>query len=156
MYEPTLDALRRGDTAQALASAEQLVGEQPNDASAHRLHAAALRLDGQRDAAVAALDRAIGLAPEDAQLHLERAGALLDGRQLDAAQASLAQAIGLIPTPSPPTSSRPSWRCCTATSTKPNGWPAPPRASPPTTRAWPRWWACWRCAAAIPTVPWRC
>ncbi|MBN7135005.1 hypothetical protein A7A76_09595 [Lysobacter enzymogenes] len=97
MYEPTLDALRRGDTAQALASAEQLVGEQPNDASAHRLHAAALRLDGQRDAAVAALDRAIGLAPEDAQLHLERAGALLDGRQLDAAQASLAQAIGLDP-----------------------------------------------------------
>ncbi|MGO1070865.1 tetratricopeptide repeat protein [Lysobacter sp. CA199] len=97
MYEPILDALRRGATAEALAVAEQLVGEQANDATAHRLHAAALRLDGQREAAVAALDRAIGLTPEDAQLHLERAGALLDGRQLDQAQAALAQAIGLDP-----------------------------------------------------------
>lgn len=97
MYDPILDALRRGATAEALAAAEQLAGEQPNDAVAHRLHAAALRLDGQREAAVAALDRAIGLAPEDAQLHFERAGALLDGRKLDDAQAALAQAIGLDP-----------------------------------------------------------
>nr|WP_175429340.1 tetratricopeptide repeat protein [Lysobacter enzymogenes] len=97
MYESILDALRRGAAAEAIAAAEQLAGEHPNDATAHRLHAAALRLGGERDAAVAALDRAIGLAPEEAQLHLERAGALLDGRQLDEAQAALARAIGLDP-----------------------------------------------------------
>ncbi|MEH6418398.1 tetratricopeptide repeat protein [Pseudomonas sp. CGJS7] len=97
MYDSILDALRRGATAEALAASEQLAGEQPNDVTAQRLHAAALRLDGQREAALAALDRAIGLSPEDAQLHLERAGTLLDGRQLDEAQAALAQAIGLDP-----------------------------------------------------------
>lgn len=97
MYESILDALRRGAAAEAIAAAEQLAGDHPNDATAHRLHAAALRLGGERDAAVAALDRAIGLAPEEAQLHLERAGALLDGRQLDEAQAALARAIGLDP-----------------------------------------------------------
>lgn len=97
MYEPILDALRRGAAAEAISAAAQLAGEHPNDATAHRLHAAALRLGGEREAAVAALDRAIGLAPEEAQLHMERAGALLDGRQLDEAQAALARAIGLDP-----------------------------------------------------------
>ncbi|MGH8082429.1 MAG: tetratricopeptide repeat protein, partial [Lysobacter sp.] len=82
MYEPILDALRRGAAAEALAAAEQAVSSDPQDAGVHRLHAAALRLSGDRDGAVAALDRAIGITPEDAQLHLERAGALLDGRQL--------------------------------------------------------------------------
>lgn len=97
MYEPILEALRRSDAAQAVIAAEQAVAADPQDVGAHRLHAAALRLNGDPAAALAALDRAIGLAPEDAQLHLERAGALLDGRQLDQAQAALAQAIGLDP-----------------------------------------------------------
>lgn len=97
MYEPILDALRRGAAAEALSAAEQAVAADPQDAGAHRLHAAALRLSGEREGAVAALDRALGLTPEDAQLHLERAGALLDGRQLDEAQAALATAIGLDP-----------------------------------------------------------
>jgi tetratricopeptide (TPR) repeat protein len=97
MYEPILDALRSGTPAEALAAAEQALSTDPQDAGLHRLHAAALRLNGDRDGAVAALDRAIGLTPEDAQLHLERAGALLDGRHLDEAQASLARAIGLDP-----------------------------------------------------------
>ncbi|KRB07577.1 tetratricopeptide repeat protein [Lysobacter sp. Root690] len=97
MYESILDALRRGAAAQALSAAEQAVSADPQDATAHRLHAAALRLNGDREGAVAALDRAIGITPEDAQLYLERAGAQLDGRQLDDAQASLARAIGLDP-----------------------------------------------------------
>jgi tetratricopeptide (TPR) repeat protein len=97
MYETTLDALRRGASAEALSAAQELVAAQPQDPHAHRLHAAALRSSGDRDAAIAAIDQAIAIAPEDANLHLERAGLLLDGRQLDQAQAALAQAIGLDP-----------------------------------------------------------
>ncbi|MFC3551906.1 tetratricopeptide repeat protein [Lysobacter cavernae] len=97
MYEPILDALRRGAAAQALAAARDAVATQPQDATAHRLLAAALRLDGDREAALAAIDHAIGLAPDDAGLHLERAGLLLAERQLDEAQAALARATGLDP-----------------------------------------------------------
>ncbi len=97
MYESIIEALRRGAAAEALAAARTLVEDQPQDATAHRLLAAALRQGGERDAALAALDQAIALAPEDAQLHLERAGLMLDGRQLDAAQADLAKAVGLDP-----------------------------------------------------------
>lgn len=97
MHESILQALRSGDAVQAQAAAEQAVAADPQDATAHRLHAAALRLGGDREGALAALDRAIGLTPEDAQLHLERAGALLEGRQLDQAQSALATAIGLDP-----------------------------------------------------------
>jgi Flp pilus assembly protein TadD len=97
MYQPILDALRRGAAAEALAAAREAVAAQPQDATSHRLLAAALRLDGDRDGAMAAIDQAIALAPDDANLHLERAGLLLKERQLDEAQASLARTVGLDP-----------------------------------------------------------
>ncbi len=97
MYEPIIDALRRGATDEALSAARTAVAEQPQDAAAHRMLASALRLAGDRDAAIAAIDHAIVLAPEDADLHLERAGILLHERKVDEAQASLARSIGLDP-----------------------------------------------------------
>lgn len=97
MYDPILDALRRGDAAEALAAARALVEQQPHDATAHRLLAQALRLTGDRQGAFAAIDHAIALAPDEAPLHLERAGLLLQERQVDAAQAELARAVGLDP-----------------------------------------------------------
>ncbi|RPE80051.1 tetratricopeptide repeat protein [Vulcaniibacterium tengchongense] len=97
MYEPILDALRRGAALEALAAAREAVAAQPQDATAHRLHAAALRLNGEREAALAALDQALGLAPDDADLHLERAGLLLAERKLSEAEAALARATGLDP-----------------------------------------------------------
>ncbi len=97
MHETTLDALRRGAASEALSAARDGVAADPQDAIAHRLLAAALRLDGDREAAISAIDHAIGLAPDDANLHLERAGLLLQERQLDQAQAALARSIGLDP-----------------------------------------------------------
>ncbi len=97
MYEPIIEALRRGDAADALLAARDAVTAQPQDPQARRLLAAALRLEGDREGALAAIDEAIELAPEDANLHLERAGLLLQERQLDAAQAALARTIGLDP-----------------------------------------------------------
>ncbi len=97
MYEPIIDALRRGAAPEALAAARDAAAAQPQDPQAQRLLAAALRLDGDREGALAAIDQAIALAPEDANLHLERAGLLLHERQLDAAQAALARTIGLDP-----------------------------------------------------------
>lgn len=97
MYEPIIEALRRGDGADALLAARDAVTAQPQDPQARRLLAAALRLEGDREGALAAIDQAIELAPEDANLHLERAGLLLQERQLDAAQAALARTIGLDP-----------------------------------------------------------
>jgi predicted Zn-dependent protease len=97
MYEPIIEALRRGHAADALVAARAAVMAQPQDPQGHRLLAAALRLDGNREGALAAIDQAIALAPEDANLHLERAGLLLQERQLDAAQAALARTIGLDP-----------------------------------------------------------
>jgi tetratricopeptide (TPR) repeat protein len=97
MYEPIYDALRRGDAAAALAAAREAAAGQPQDPTAHRLLANALRLGGDRDGAIAALDAALALAPEDANLHLQRAGLLLADRKLDDAQAALARSIGLDP-----------------------------------------------------------
>ena len=96
-HATTLDALRRGAAPEALSAARQAAGAQPDDATAQRLLAAALRLSGEREAALEAIDRAIDLAPDDAGLHLERAGLMLDERKLDEAQASLARSIGLDP-----------------------------------------------------------
>lgn len=97
MYDTLIDALRRGDAAQAQAAARDAVAAQPQDPTAHRLLGAALRLAGDRDGALAALDAALALAPDDADLHLERAGLLLADRKLDDAQAALARSIGLDP-----------------------------------------------------------
>ncbi|HEY5852024.1 MAG TPA: tetratricopeptide repeat protein [Lysobacter sp.] len=97
MYEPIIDALRRGAAPEALAAAREAIAAQPQDATAHRLLAAALRLDGDLVAAMAAIGQAIELAPDDANLHMERAGLLLTERKLDEAQAELARATGLDP-----------------------------------------------------------
>ncbi|MGY0799816.1 tetratricopeptide repeat protein [Lysobacter sp. A286] len=97
MYEPIIDALRRGDAAQALGAARDAVSEQPQDPAAHRLLASALRLAGDQAAAIESIDRAISLAPDDANLHLERAGLLLHERKLDEAQVALARSTGLDP-----------------------------------------------------------
>ncbi|KAB8182377.1 tetratricopeptide repeat protein [Lysobacter maris] len=97
MYEPTIDALRRGAAAEAVTAAREVVEAQPQDPVAQRLLSAALRMSGDRAGALAAIDRAIELLPEDAQAHMERAGLLLDERALDEAQVSLAQAVGLDP-----------------------------------------------------------
>lgn len=96
-HATTIDALRRGAAPEALAAAREAVAAQPDDATAQRLLAAALRLSGEREAALEAIDRAIDLAPDDANLHLERAGLMLDGRKLDEAEASLARSVGLDP-----------------------------------------------------------
>ncbi len=97
MYEPILDALRRGAAPEALTAAREALAAQPQDATSHRLLAAALRLSGDREGALAAIDQAIALSPEDANLHLDRAGLLLRERQLDEAQAALARTTGLDP-----------------------------------------------------------
>jgi len=97
MYEPIIDALRRGAADEALAAARAAVAEQPQDPAPHHLLAAALRLSGQNEAAIEAIDHAVALAPDDAGLHLARAGMLLGTRQLDEAQAALARSIGLDP-----------------------------------------------------------
>jgi len=97
MYEPIIDALRRGAADEALDAARAAVAEQPQDPGAQRLLAMAQRLAGDTDAAIATIEHAITLAPEDAELHLARAGLLLQARQLDQAQSALARSIGLDP-----------------------------------------------------------
>ena len=97
MYEPIIDALRRGAADEALAAAREAVAAQPQDPAALRLLAAAQRLSGDEATALATIDHAISIAPDDANLHLERAGMLLGSRQLDQAQAALATSIGLDP-----------------------------------------------------------
>ena len=97
MYEPIIDALRRGAAAEALSAARDAVSNQPGDPQALRLLAAALGLEGDREGALVAIDQAIVLAPEDADLHLDRAALLLHEGQLDEAQAALARTIGLDP-----------------------------------------------------------
>ena len=97
MHEPILEALRRGDTAQALAAANAAVSADPKDVQALELLTAAQQLSGDVDAAMASIDRAIVLQPDEASLHFMRAGLLVGNRDIDAAQAALARSIGLDP-----------------------------------------------------------
>ena len=97
MYDPILDALRRGAVAEALTAAEALIAERPDDAQALRWLSAAQLQDGKPDAALDSIDRAIALAPDNADLHLARAGVLVGSRRTEEAQASLVQATGLDP-----------------------------------------------------------
>jgi Tfp pilus assembly protein PilF len=97
MHEPILEALRRGDTAQALATANAAVAADPKDAQALELLAAAQQSSGDVEAALASIDRAIALQPDEAGLHFMRAGLLVGSRDVDAAQAALARSIGLDP-----------------------------------------------------------
>lgn len=97
MYDPILDALRRGAVAEALTAAEALVAERPDDAQALRWLSTAQMQGGQPDEALATIDRAIALAPENADLHLARAGVLVGSRRNEDAQAALSQATVLDP-----------------------------------------------------------
>lgn len=97
MYDNITDALRRGAADEAMALAREAVTQQPEDAQAYRMLAAAQRLAGEVDASLETIDRAIELDPENADLHLERAGALLRTRRLDQAEQALAQSSGLDP-----------------------------------------------------------
>lgn len=97
MYDPILDALRRGAVTEALTAAEALVAERPDDAQALRWLSTAQMQGGQPDAALATIDRAIALAPENADLHLARAGVLVGSRRNEDAQAALSQATVLDP-----------------------------------------------------------
>ena len=97
MHDHILEALRRGDHAQALAAASDAVAGNPQDAKALHLLAAAQQQSGDAAAALVSIDRAIALQPEEADLHFQRAGLLLGSRDLDAAQAALARSIGLDP-----------------------------------------------------------
>ena len=97
MYDPILDALRRGAVAEALTAAEALVADRPDDAQALRWLSTAQMQGGQPDAALASIDRAIALAPDNADLHLARAGVLVGSRRHEDAQAALSQATVLDP-----------------------------------------------------------
>jgi predicted Zn-dependent protease len=97
MHESILEALRRGDLAQALVAAQAAVDADPEDTQALRLLAAAQQLSGDDAAALANIDRGIALQPEEAGLHFQRAGLLLGSHDVDAAQAALARSVGLDP-----------------------------------------------------------
>ena len=55
MYEPIIDALRRGAAAEALSAARTVADAHPQDATAQRLLAAALHANGDREAALVAV-----------------------------------------------------------------------------------------------------
>lgn len=97
MYDPILEALRRGAVADALTAAEALVAERPDDPQALRWLSAAQLQNGQVDEALASIDQAITFAPEDADLHLARAGVFVGSRRPDEARAALSQVTGLDP-----------------------------------------------------------
>ncbi len=97
MYDTILDALRRGAVADALAAAQALAAERPDDPQALRWLSTAQQQAGQAEAALESIDRAIALAPDNADLHLARAGVLVGSRRVDEAQTALAQATGLDP-----------------------------------------------------------
>lgn len=97
MYDKIIDALRRGDDAQALIEALALVKRQPQNAQAHRWLAAALQTSGQSETALDSISRAISLAPEDGELHLVHAGLLLGLRKVGEAGSALSKASELNP-----------------------------------------------------------
>lgn len=97
MLQEVTDALRRGDTAAALAAANDALRTDPDNAALHHVRGLALRAHGDRDDAAAALDRAIALAPEHAPYRISRAGVLLDGKDIDGARRELDAALALDP-----------------------------------------------------------
>ena len=97
MYQPIIDALRRGANDEALAAARSLAAEQPQDPQAWRWMAAAQAAGGHRDGALDSIGRAIALAPDDADLQFQHAGLLLGSGQGDAAGDALARSVALDP-----------------------------------------------------------
>lgn len=97
MYEPIIEALRRGAHDEAVEAARSAVAEAPDDAQAHRWLAAALSAGGQQGPAQESLARALALAPDEATLHLQHAGLLLGSGALDAAREALGRSTALDP-----------------------------------------------------------
>lgn len=97
MHEKILDALRRGDHAQAQELARAAIDADPGDARAHRLMAQALRLAGDHQGGLEAADRAIAISPDDSDLHLLRAGLLLGTGKVDEGRQALDKSIELDP-----------------------------------------------------------
>lgn len=97
MHEQILDALRRGDHAQAQELARAAIDADPGDARAHRLMAQALRLAGDHQGGLEAADRAIAISPDDSDLYLLRAGLLLGAGKVDEGRQALDRAIELDP-----------------------------------------------------------
>ncbi len=97
MYQPIIDALRRGAHDEALTTARGLAAEHPHDAQALRWLGAAQAAAGDRSAALESIDRAIALAPDDGDLQFQRAGLLLGTGQGAAADDALARSVQLDP-----------------------------------------------------------
>lgn len=97
MFESIEAALARGDAAAALAAAQQVVMQHPNEPRALHLLGIAQRLSGDLQGAAASFDSAIALAPEDAQLHFARAMLALSGNDSEAAAAALDQTLAQDP-----------------------------------------------------------
>lgn len=97
MSDSILSALRNGDAAQALALADALLAESPEQADAHYWRALALQTLRRGDEARAALDRAIALAPEREDFGLTRSLIQLGAENVGGAQSGLMDALALNP-----------------------------------------------------------
>ena len=97
MLTQITEALRRGDTAAALAAAQTLATEQPDNPQAQHLLGVALKHSGDLAGARAAIDRAIALRPDEARFQLSRASVSLSERDLAQAEAGMKDALALDP-----------------------------------------------------------
>lgn len=91
------EALRRGDTAAALAAARRLAAQQPDSAEAHHLLGLSLQRSGDLPAAAAALARAVELAPEHAGYPFALANLAMSQGALDVAEKNARLATALDP-----------------------------------------------------------
>ncbi|MFM6988576.1 MAG: tetratricopeptide repeat protein [Arenimonas sp.] len=97
MSDSILSALRGGDAAQALALADALLAEAPEQAEAHYWRALALQTLRRGDEAQAAIDRAIELAPGREDFALTRSVMRLGGKDPGETQAGLMDALAFNP-----------------------------------------------------------
>ncbi len=97
MSDSILSALRNGDAAQALALADALLAESPEQAETHYGRALALQTLGRGDEAQAAIDRAIELAPGREDFVLTRSMMRLSGNDPSETQAGLMDALAFNP-----------------------------------------------------------
>lgn len=73
MLAQITDALRRGDTAAALAAARSLVADEPQNAAAHHLLGECLQRSGDSAGARAAFEQALAVAPDKAEAYFSLA-----------------------------------------------------------------------------------
>ena len=97
MYDAITELLSSGAADAAVQAAQEAVGTNPDDPTAHRLLSAAFRLARRPDDALQSIDRAIALDPEDAGLHLERGLVLLGTGDAARAGEALSTSVGLDP-----------------------------------------------------------